>query len=1095
MVATATTAGLERGDSGRILIGRNSFLGGACLVILMSSPEFKALSQDDLRKQLYQTFKNRGVLDTLKMQLRKQLIHELMNPVLCREILPKATSSECSSLIIVACNSLVADHLRRCGYEYSLSVFYPESGLEKDKAYWKSQVLTAFWMTGRESLGAIDSIGSEPPQKGSSCGLANRHCLADRTWRRLTLWALTDRNEELSVQDLLQLIRINPTSDPYKILISDLTKTSTKGFLVQLLTELVEYNFCKETCNTETQTSSTLYKESLAEKLHLIDEQFADMYPQRHLSESFHVKLAEYKREMEQQLQAEMSQKLQHFKDVEIATIKMDERAKSQKEISELRKEFQRDHQAKSEALTSRERNAIERLHKQQEIDAKEIYLQRQTLLKDIETVRSREEELKKRIEAFEIAQKLQESKNKTVEDSLHRRENNIKNIEETYDQKLKNELLKYQLELKEEYISRTKKFAGNEREQKEKAMLLHEETIALNSKKKEFSQAVLHAKELEQEIDSVKAQVLLLSKQNQLLTEKLKEVSDYPSLKEEKIEYQAQNKLLEQQLEEAHNENLQLQDKLSHLSSDIKVLQAELKRMEHVKKLECEETETHKHVLEKQLQNEIDHCVQLKSQLSDYENTIRKLNVQIEELKLQWKQTQRALQNEVYRNPKPSLVDRSVIDLIDDKIVPHDIYIDRAFLKTQSVTSVQVGNPGPSHHNHIVKFNTSSDSDLEFVATTKARIKELEREAEYLEEAYRNYQHKVTRAIDSTKIPSSSQSPSNCILASQQKKRSTQENSLSQEQLFPFQKSKSNTWAPGNENHFSTTPKKPSRRLSSTPVSKARRNISKNLFNEDITSSSVAIPLENANQPLSPILRIGHCASTDSACSSPLPDKQKLSLYQELENHQNISITENPVKLLDEDQGNHNSVNDYQEDIPEQFKSDVSQPSGDIVSWNHVPASMPATGISQQEISGTEKTVLEGRHEEQKESEWEEEKVEEEKTQIEKSLGRNEGKPEKLDNKIHVQQSLEINEEIQKEMITNMETITPKSEEHSATDVSNPLEKYMKIIQNNENKEQETKVEKEEVEISSGALLGSEKEDSVSAADIPQEGPDDNFW
>ncbi|XP_070799107.1 centriole and centriolar satellite protein OFD1 [Pituophis catenifer annectens] len=1002
----------------------------------MSSSEFKALSQDDLRKQLYQTFKNRGVLDTLKMQLRKQLIHELMNPVLCREILPKATSSECSSLIIVACNSLVADHLRRCGYEYSLSVFYPESGLEKDK--------------------------------------------------------------ELSIQDLLQLIRISPTSDLYKMLISDLTKTSMKGFLVQMLTELVEYNFCKETCNAETQTSSALYKESLAEKLQLIDEQFADMYPQRHLSESFHVKLAEYKREIEQQLQAEMLQKLQHFKDVEIAKIKMDERAKSQKEISELRKEFQRDHQAKSEALISRERNAIERLHKQQEIDAKEIYLQRQTLLKDIETVRSREEELKKRIEAFEIAQKLQESKNKTVEDSLHQRENNVKNIEETYDQKLKNELLNYQLELKEEYITRTKKFAENEREQKEKAMLLHEENIALNSKKKEFSQAVLHAKELELEIDSVKAQALLLSKQNQLLTEKLKEVSDYPTLKEEKIKHQAQNKLLEQQLEEAHNENLRLQDKLSRLSSDFKVLQAELKRMEHAKKLECEESETHKQVLEKQLQKEMDHCVQLKDQLSDYENTIRKLNIQIEELKLQWKQTQTALQNEVYRNPKPSLVDRSVIDLIDDKVVPHDIYIDRAFLKTQPVTSVRMGNPGPTHNNHIVKFNTSPDSDLEFVATTKTRIKELEREAEYLEEAYRNYQHKVTqRAIDSTKIPSSSQSPRNCFLASQQRKRSTQENSLSQEHSFHFQKSKSYTWAPGNENHFSTTPKKSSRRLSSTPVSKARRNISKNLFNEDITGSSLAVPLENANQPLSPILRIGDCASPDSACSSPLPNKQKLSLYQELENHQNISNTANPVKLLDEEQENHNPVSDYQEDIPEQFKSDVSQPSGDIVSWNHVPASMPATGISQQEISGTEKTVLEGRHhEEQKESEWEEEKAEEEKTQSGKSSERDQGEPEKPDKEIHVQESLEMDEEIQNEIVTNMQISTLKSEEHSGTDVSNPLEKYMKIIQQNQDKEQgKKKAEKEAVEISSAALLGSEREDSVSAADIPQEGFDDNFW
>ncbi|KAG8137348.1 hypothetical protein E2320_004603 [Naja naja] len=844
--------------------------------ILMSSSEFKALSQDDLRKQLYQTFKNRGVLDTLK---------------------------------------------------------------------------------------------------------------------------------ELSIQDLLQLIRISPTSDLYKMLISDLTKTSTKGFLVQMLTELVEYNFCKETCSAETQTSSALYTESLAEKLHLIDEQFAGMYPQRHLSESFHVKLAEYKREIEQQLQAEMLQK----------------------------------------------------------IDAKEIYLQRQTLLKDIETVRSREEELRKRIEAFEIAQKLQESKNKTVEDSLHRRENNVKNIEETYDQN-------YQLELKEEYITRTKKFAENEREQKEKAMLLHEETIAFNSKKKEFSQAVLRAKELELEIDSVKAQVLLLNKQNQLLTEKLKEVSDYPTLKEEKIEYQAQNKLLEQQLEEAHSENLQLQGKLSRLSSDFKVLQAELKRMEHAKKLEWEESETHKQVFEKQLQKEMDHCVQLKAQLSDYENTIRKLNVQIEELKLQWKQTQTALQNEVYRNPKPSLVDRSVIDLIDDKVVPHDIYIDRAFLKTQPVTSVRMGNPGPSHSNHIAKFNTSPDSDLEFVATTKARIKELEKKLSAW---------KRPTGITSTKSL---------------KEQLTQQRShhLPTHQAT----SKSYTWAPGNENHFSTTPKKPSRRLSSTPVSKARRNISKNLFNEDITGSSHAVPLEIANQPLSPILRIGDCTSPDSACSSPLPNKQKLSLYQEPDNHQNISNTANPVKLLDEDQGNHNPVSDYQEDIPEQFKSHASQPCGDIVSWNHVPASMPVTGISQQEISETEKTVLEGKHEEQKELEWEEEKAKEEKTQSEKSLERDQGEPEKPDKEIRIQESLEMNEEIQHEIVTNMQTSTLKSEEHSGTDVSNPLEKYMKIIQQNQDKEQEKKKgEKEAVETSSAALLGSEREDSVSAADLPQEGPDDNFW
>lgn len=36
-------------------------------------------------------------------------------------------------ILVSACNSIVADHLQNSGYEYTLSVFYPESGLSKDK--------------------------------------------------------------------------------------------------------------------------------------------------------------------------------------------------------------------------------------------------------------------------------------------------------------------------------------------------------------------------------------------------------------------------------------------------------------------------------------------------------------------------------------------------------------------------------------------------------------------------------------------------------------------------------------------------------------------------------------------------------------------------------------------------------------------------------------------------------------------------------------------------------------------------------------------------------------------------------------------------
>lgn len=47
----------------------------------------------------------------------------------------------------------------------------------------------------------------------------------------------------------------------------------------------------------------------------------------------------------------------------------------TQKEISELRHELERTHQAKSEALISREKNAIERLQKQQEVKFQIFFL------------------------------------------------------------------------------------------------------------------------------------------------------------------------------------------------------------------------------------------------------------------------------------------------------------------------------------------------------------------------------------------------------------------------------------------------------------------------------------------------------------------------------------------------------------------------------------------------------------------------------------------------------------------------------------------------------------------------------------------------
>lgn len=66
-------------------------------------------------------------------QLRRQLVQELMHPAPRGERPPQSASLAGGPLLVGAANSLVADHLGKCGYEYSLSVFFPESGLAKEK--------------------------------------------------------------------------------------------------------------------------------------------------------------------------------------------------------------------------------------------------------------------------------------------------------------------------------------------------------------------------------------------------------------------------------------------------------------------------------------------------------------------------------------------------------------------------------------------------------------------------------------------------------------------------------------------------------------------------------------------------------------------------------------------------------------------------------------------------------------------------------------------------------------------------------------------------------------------------------------------------
>uniref|UniRef100_A0A8C9WWY4 OFD1 centriole and centriolar satellite protein n=1 Tax=Sander lucioperca TaxID=283035 RepID=A0A8C9WWY4_SANLU len=660
----------------------------------MSSAKEDTLSPDELRKRLYQTFKNKGVLDTLKTQMRNQLIQELKHPALTGgEPVPRPVTVKSEPLLVSACNSIVCDHLRTSGYEYTLSVFYPESGLCKDKVFTKG--------------------------------------------------------------DLLQLLKIDPESLILLLRsVLDIFSLCLAGFLISLLTQLTRHYTHGLCHDADTQTTSIAsYGLSLVEKMKMIDKEYESFNYSGDKWFSFQSKLAAHRKEIEAQMQAEMNTKMQHFKDVEIAKVRMEEKANFHKEFDKLKQELERTYEMKAKALMEREKNAIDRLQKQQEIEEKNVYMQRQSVLKEIETVRNRENELRMRIEAFEKTCQIHEEKVKTTEELQRRRELAVKTMEDTHDQRLKNELSRYQLELKNDFIKRTEKLTENEN--RNKSEYLNECKI---TDWFAFANVLV-------ELDTAQQQISLLTQQKELLRERLETMSDYPSLKREKAELQGQLRLLKKQLEETQEENRLLHADLGQPSKEQLVLQMELRRLQSAHRLDEEEFDNQKQVLQEQLQSEVERCAQLKAQLTKCEERSQWMTNHIEEIKLQLRQTQQALENEVLRNPKPSLVDRSILELNADKLVPPDFYVDRALLRPR-VGYDDVCEAGGPMRGHKSPWNDSPDSDMELVAEAKARIQELQEEAETLEEAYRNYQQRAVRSTISHMLPPRPLSPQRAHLS-----------------------------------------------------------------------------------------------------------------------------------------------------------------------------------------------------------------------------------------------------------------------------------------------------------------------------------------
>ncbi|XP_033631543.1 oral-facial-digital syndrome 1 protein homolog [Asterias rubens] len=666
--------------------------------------ERSSMTADELKAKLYHSFRQKGLVDSLKSQLRTQLVSQLRFSSLSQKPPSSALASDSpkdeeGSLMQRASNSLVADHLRRCQYEYSLAVFLPESETSKDKMF--------------------------------------------------------------TVRELLQMLGIYPESKLFRNVTENMRGYQPKGLLWQLLCVLISTQGRSHDVGIQVDNAPS-HVNSIEKKLTAVDELFdnADGYHEG-TTHGLQAKLLSLQRKMEAQAKLDITTEIIRFKESEGKRIELQEREKYRREMAKERKEMERTYQAKGEALQERERSTVERLQKHQEMVERETYSQRQSLLDELQTLKKKEAELKREADLNKRAMMLEEGRRKDIEESLKIREASLATIEETYEKKYKTQIRQNDAEQQVKLSERLQDIERREARLREGKSHLERESELQSSLKEELQERKSRVAELEVLYQQARFESVAVSKRNEVLTERLRDMVDYQSIKEDNAvlkhdldrDKRRLNELLHEQKKERtrYEETMRgVSEKMTQPSPQVVTHQAELHRVQNQLEQERNLFQHKEAQYRSTAKEEVERSAGLTRRLEEQGNQMKEMNNQIADLRNILRQTQMALSNEIYRKPAPRTSPQRPYDALKPDDAYNDSMLHQAALEQQILLADERGSQ-PIMDADDDQSKVSPNASLAFLEETKARFQQLEREAESLEHNYQNFQ---LRTSDMSALP-----------------------------------------------------------------------------------------------------------------------------------------------------------------------------------------------------------------------------------------------------------------------------------------------------------------------------------------------------
>ena len=451
------------------------------------------LSSEAMRKKLFASFKSRGILEDVKSQLRTNLAsvinegHQIS--------LSKEQKKQERSIFSHISDSLVAEHLLKAKYEYTLSVFKTESILPDIK---------------------MNSI------------------------------------------EILQLMNINPGTKTYHNLSKMLVQRDSKSFLWNFISRAgLVYESPTVSVQCQTEGSDDFISDELETKLSNIKDTVYGKVKGELATKSLALedRLIQLNQILEKKKKEEIEKEMKQFKEKFENEIKLQEKERYKHDLDKFKLEIERSYKEMFDNVKEREKEANEVIERKQKSLEAEAYEKRQNILKELQILRDREVEMKNIHDMAMKAVELQEAKAKAFAEELKVKELSLKTVQDSYDYKLKEGMMKLKLEQQQEEQRREEVLRLQESQLRDEKSSFEAEKSTVDRFRREFEQLKIEKSRLQESFNAALQKVTALNERSDDMKERLRKQADYAQVKEEALVSAKTNEYLESQVKELKNE------------------------------------------------------------------------------------------------------------------------------------------------------------------------------------------------------------------------------------------------------------------------------------------------------------------------------------------------------------------------------------------------------------------------------------------------------------------------------------------------------------------------------------------------------------